>query len=92
MVEGGTSRRFSVPAVTAAFSEKRTSTDSARAVRECPDTALDVVAYTSTLADSALCSMNTRRGSTLSPISSSKMVLASSISLKGYARQHTPIK
>ncbi len=37
--------------------------------------------YTSTLAVSACSSMNTRRGSTLSPISSSKIVLASSISL-----------
>ena len=36
--------------------------------------------YTSTLAVSAFCSMNARRGSTLSPISSSNMVLASSIS------------
>ena len=37
--------------------------------------------HTSTLAASACSSMNTRRGSTLSPMSSSKMVLASSISL-----------
>ena len=37
--------------------------------------------HTSTLATSAFASINTRRGSTLSPISSSKIVLASSISL-----------
>jgi hypothetical protein len=37
--------------------------------------------YTSTLATSAFCSMNARRGSTLSPISSSKRTFASSISL-----------
>jgi hypothetical protein len=37
--------------------------------------------YTSTLAASACASMKTRRGSTLSPINSSKIVLASSISL-----------